>query len=227
MNDQEPEWLLMSWVRLVQARWMVTGVPRRDREELLHQLLHDLAAARAGGARIEELIATHPRTFADSCAAGLRSRYNPIGVGGLLAVCLGTGAAGAAAAWLCFLSLVNIGIEPPAGFHEGIFYLLIDLGLIAAVLLAMVGAARWRFRRYTEVAALTPRLAIGLASAIVIGFPLASLYGSRWAYSQNPLGIGLEALIVLTFLACGIVAAHGWTRLQDRANRRGVTSASA
>ncbi len=212
MNDQEPEWLLMLWVRLIQVRWVMTRVPRRDRRELLHQLLRDLAAARAGGARIDELIATHPSRFADSCASSLRWRYRPIGVGGLLLVCLGTGALGAAAAWMFLLLLVNAGVEAPAGLDAGVFFLLIDLGLVAAVLLAMVGVVRWRFRRHVEVVALTPRLAVGLAVATVIGFPLASLYGSVWAYSWDPFVVGVEVLIVLAFLARGIVAAHGWTR---------------
>jgi hypothetical protein len=35
MSTPEPEWLFLSWVRLVQARWALTGVPRRDRERLL------------------------------------------------------------------------------------------------------------------------------------------------------------------------------------------------
>ncbi len=224
MSGPEPEWLLMSWVRWVQARWVMTGVPRRERGELLQQLLDDLAAARAGGARIEELIATHPSVFADSCSMGLRSRYSPIGVGGLLAVCLVTGAVGAAGAWLFLLSLVEIDLVPP-GFDEGIFYLLIDLGLIAAVLTAMVVVARWTFRRHAEVAALTPRLAMGLACATVVGFPLASLYGSKWAYSLSPSVVGVEVLIVLAFLTFGTVAAQRWTKLHRRAGRRGVSSA--
>lgn len=90
MSGPEPEWLLVSWVRIVQARWVATGVPRTDRSELLSQLLRDLATARAAGARIEELVAVSPVVFADSCAAGLKSRLSRIDTASLLTVCLGT-----------------------------------------------------------------------------------------------------------------------------------------
>ena len=99
MTGPEPEWLLPSWVRLVRARWAATGVSRADRAVLLDQLLQDLAAARAAGATVTELVATPPEVFADSCAAGLMSRSAGIDTASLLAVCLGSGMVAAGAAW--------------------------------------------------------------------------------------------------------------------------------
>lgn len=225
MSGPEPEWLLVSWLRLVQARWMVTGVPRRDREDLLQQLLRDLATARAAGARIEELVATPPAVFADSCTAGLRSRYGSISTVGLLIVCLGTGIASTGAAWLLLLTFSHFAAAPP-GFDEGTFYLLIDLALIAAVLAVMVAVPRWKYRRHAETATLTPRLAIALTGATVVGFPLASLYGSSQAYSLNPTVIASEVLIVLSFLALATITAQRWNRIRPKADVRGAGSAT-
>ncbi|WP_157720342.1 hypothetical protein [Friedmanniella luteola] len=58
MIKPELEWLLASWVRLVRSRWAATGMSREDRAVLLRQRLKDLAAARAVGATINELVAT-------------------------------------------------------------------------------------------------------------------------------------------------------------------------
>lgn len=226
MSGPEPEWLLVSWVRLVQARWVATGVPRRDREHLLQQLLRDLAMARASGARIEELVATPPAVFADACAAGLKSRHSSVSTVGLLAVCLGTGVVATGAAWLFLLELSQVDAVPP-GFDEGTYYLLADLAVIAAVLTAMVAAARWTYRRHLEIATLTPRLALALTAATVVGFPLASLYGSSQGYSLNPAVIGVECLIVLVFLALAIVTARRWATLRRQADLRGVGGPAA
>lgn len=223
MSGPEPEWLLVSWVRLVQVRWAATGVSRRDRTELLQQLLRDLATARAAGARVEELMATPPAVFADSCAAGLRSRHIPIGTAGLVAVCLGTGVIATGAAWSFLLSLSMRDAVPP-GFDETTFYLLVDLGSIAAVLTAMVVMARLRYRRRAEISMLTPRLAITLTGATVIGFPLASLYGSGQGYSLSPAVIAVEILIVLVFLALGTIMAQRWTSVRRKAVHPGVPS---
>lgn len=225
MSGPEPDWLLVSWVRLVQARWAATGVSRRDRDELLQQLLRDLATARAAGARVEELVATPPAVFADSCAAGLRSRHTPIGTAGLVAVCLGTGVVTTGAAWSFLLSF-SMGEAIPPGFDEGTFYLLVDMALIAAVLTAMVVMARWIYRRHAEISTLTPRLTVALTGATVVGFPFASLYGSGQGYSTSPAVIAVEVLIVLVFLALGTLAAQRWTSHRHKAGQLGARSAT-
>lgn len=222
MNGSEPEWLLVSWLRLVRARWVATGVPRGEREELMQQLLRDLATARAAGARIDELVAMQPAIFADGCAQGLTSRHSPISLRGLLAVCLGAGIVAAACAWTFLVRLSSVAAAPP-GFDEGIFYLLIDLGLLAAVLTVMVGTVRFWYRRRVEIATLTPRLAITLTGATVVGFPLASLYGSTQGYSLSLAVIGVEVLIVLCFLALGALAAQRWNQFGTwRQKRQGI-----
>jgi len=215
VNDREPEWLLAGWVRLVQARWTATGVPSRVCDELLQQLLQDLATARGAGARIEELIATHPVAFADSCTAGLGSRLGSISTVRLLKVCLGTGVLGAAAAYGS-LFLIPFPAVAPFGLDDSVFFLFVDLWLGLMVLTAMVGAVRWTFRRYRETAVLVPRLAAGLAVATLLGFPLASAFGASWGYSTNLAVILLEALIVLAFLAGAVVLAQDLTYRQGR-----------
>jgi hypothetical protein len=215
MNDREPEWLLAGWVRLVRARWAATGVPRRVRDELLQQLLQDLATARAAGAGIEELIATPPAVFADSCTASLGSRLGSISTASLLEVCLGTGVVGATAAYGS-LFLIPFPVLVPFGLDEGVFFLFVDLWLGLMVLIAMVGAVRWTFRRYPETAALVPRLAAGLAVSTLVGFPLASAYGARWNYSTDLAVILVEALIVLAFMAGAVVVAQHSAYRQGR-----------
>lgn len=215
MNDREPEWLLAGWVRLVRARWTATGVPSRIRDELLRQLLEDLATARAAGARIEELIASHPAAFADACTAGLGSRLGSVSTVRLLKVCLGTGVLGATAAYGS-LFVIPFPTLVPFGLDEGVFFLFVDLWLGLMVLTAMVGAVRWTFRRYEETAALVPRLAAGLTLATLLGFPLASAFGASLNYSTNPGVILLESLIVLGFLAVAVVLAQHLTYRQGR-----------
>lgn len=215
MNGSEPEWLLAGWVRLVQVRWSATGVPPRVRRELLRQLLQDLATARAAGAGIEELIATHPAAFADSCTASLGSRLGSISTVSLLKVCLGTGVSGAAAAYGS-LFLIPFPDLVPFGLDDGVFFLFVDLWLGLMVLTAMVGAVRWTFRRYRETAVLVPRLAAGLAVGALLGFPLASAFGASRGYSTNLAIILLEALIVLAFLAGAVVLAQHSTYRQGK-----------
>ena len=154
MSGPEPEWMLTSWVRLVQARWVATGVSRDDRSDLLRQLLRDLAAARAAGASIDELVATSPAVFADSCAAGLKSRTTGIDTASLLLVCLGTGVIATGMTWLLLITrVVNLPSEPPLGLDQSAFFLFLVLFFAAAVLAAMVAAVRWTFRHRLEVAA--------------------------------------------------------------------------
>jgi uncharacterized membrane protein YedE/YeeE len=224
-SGPDPERLLVSWVRLVQARWAATGVPRRDRDLLLQQLLRELATARAAGAHVEELIDTPPAVFADSCATGLGLRHRPIGTAGLLTVCLGTGVVATGAAWWLLLSLSR---DPavPTGFDEGVFYLLTDLALIAAVLTTMVMMVHWTYRHHAEVSTLTPRLAVTLIAATVVGFPLASLYGSGHGYSWSRTVIATEALIVLFFLALGTLWAQRWASLRRKAGQPGLRGAA-
>ncbi len=209
-QDPEPEWLLAQWLRLVEGRWATTGIPRRVRAQLLRQLLQDLATARAAGARIEELTASPPAPFADSVAAGLRSRSRPVSTPRLLTVCLGTGCVAAGAAWLFLLLVSRLDIEPPASFALE-FYLFLDLFCVAAVLTAMVGAARWAYRKRAGAAALTPRLAVTLTVATLVGFPLASAFGATQDYNVDLGVVTVEALIVLMSLAGGIVVAQRWT----------------
>lgn len=190
---------------------MATGVPRADRSELLRQLLRDLATVRAAGARVEELVAVSPVVFADSCAAGLKSRLSGIDTAGLLTVCLGTGVVASGAAWV-FMVMARWPEVPPLGLDQGTFFVFVDLFVVAAVLTAMVAAVRWTFRRSVEIAALTPRLAVTLAAGTLAGFPLASAYGATQNYGASLDVIGVEALIVLLFLAVATVAAQRWTR---------------
>lgn len=211
MSGPEPEWLLTSWVRLVQARWVATGVPCEDRANLLRQLLRDLAAARAAGATIDELVATSPATFADSCTAGLKSRVTGIDTVSLLLVCLGTGVVATGAAWL-FLITRTWSSEPPLGLDQSVFFLFLELFVAAAVLASMVLAVRWTFRHRVEAAALAPRLAVTLTGGALLGFPFASAYGATHNYGASLDIIGVEALIVLTFLAAATVTAQRWTR---------------
>lgn len=215
MSGPEPEWLLTSWVQLVQARWVATGVSREDRSDLLRQLLRDLAAARVAGATIDELVATSPAAFADSCAAGLKSRITGIDTASLLLVCLGTGVVATGAAWL-FLITRSWPSEPPLGLDQTVFFLFLELFVAAAVLAAMVVAVRWTFRRRLEAAALAPRLAVTLTAGALLGFPFASAYGATQNYGASLDVIGMEALIVLMFLAGATVVAQRWTRPRRR-----------
>lgn len=223
MSGPEPEWLLAAWVRLVQTRWLATGVSRADRSNLLRQLLSDLAAARAGGASVDELVATPPAAFADSCAAGLRSRTAPINLAPLLGVCLGTGVVAAGMAWIV-LNLIVRAMSDMAILDQVAFSLGIDLLLAAMVLAAMVVAVRWVFRRQQEAVTLAPRLAVTLTSGAVFGFPLASAYGASQAYSVKPDVVGVEVLIVLTALAIATVVAQRWTRPRRRLGQTEATS---
>jgi hypothetical protein len=190
-----------------------TGVPRKARAKLLHQLLRDLATAREAGAQIVELVATPPEVFADSCTAGMEAPPSrPIGIGALLLVCLGAGVVGAGAAWL--LLLVSwVPAVVPFGLDEGQFYLFVDLFLVAAVLGLMVVAVRLVFRRHADSAALAPRLATTLVGGTLVGFPLASVYGASHAYHVNPEVVGVECVIVLAFLALAVILARKWTML--------------
>lgn len=215
MNGTEPEWLLAAWVQSVDARWVATGVPRNVRARLLHQLLRDLATAGGAGAQIVELVATPPQVFADGCTAGMNAfPSRPIGVGGLLLVCLGAGVVGAGAAWLLMLLTARWApVVTPFGLDEGDFYLFVDLFVIAAVLGLMVVAVRLVFRRHADSAALAPRLAATLVAGTLVGFPLASVYGASHAYSVNPDVVGVECVIVLAFLALAVILARKWTML--------------
>lgn len=213
MSKPEPQWMLTSWVRLVQARWVATGVPRADRSDLLRQLLRDLAAARAAGASIEELVATSPAAFADSCAAGLKSRTSGIDTASLLLVCLGTGVIATGVTWLLLITMVvHLRNEPPLGLDQTVFFLFVALFFAAAVVATMVVAVRWTFRRRLEAAALAPRLAVTLSAGALLGFPFASAYGATQNYSASLDVVGVEALIVLTFLAAATRVAQRWTR---------------
>ena len=211
MSEPGPEWMLVSWVRLVQARWIATGVSRTDRSDLLRQLLRDLAAARAAGATIEELVATPPAAFADSCAAGLGSRLAGIDTARLLLVCLGTGVAATGVAWVLLLNVLWPSVAP-LGLDEDVFYLFVDLFVAAVVLATMVVAVRWTFRRRREAAALAPRLAVTLTGGALLGFPLASAYGAAHSYVATPDVVGVEVLIVLAFLSVATLAAQRWTQ---------------
>ena len=207
-DDPEPEWLLVEWLRLIEARWSTIGISRRSRAELMRQLRDDLAAARAAGARIEELTATPPAVFADSIAAGLRSRYSPISTPRLVGTCLVVAVGAAGPAWL-FLSLLS-GLDlGTLGLDEGTFYTFVDLFLIAAVLALMVAVTRWIYRSHIDAAALTPRLAVALTVGTLTGLPLASAYQANHRYSPSVLGT--EAAIVLLFLAAAVVVAQRWT----------------
>lgn len=124
MNGSEPEWLLVAWVRSVDARWVATGVPRKVRARFLHQLLQDLATARGAGARIVELVATPPEVFADGLEA---PQSRPIGILGLLLVCLSTGVVGAGAAWLFLLVAANRADAMPFGLDEVTFAIFLDV----------------------------------------------------------------------------------------------------
>lgn len=226
MSGPEPQWMLTSWVRLVQARWVATGVSREDRSDLLRQLLRDLAAARAAGATIDELVATSPAAFADSCAAGLKSRSTAIDTASLLLVCLGTGVIATGMAWLLLITMVvDLPSEPPLGLDQSVFFLFLVLFFAAAVLTAMVVAVRWTFRRRLEAAALAPRLAVSLAAGALLGFPFASAYGATQNYGASLDVIGVEALIVLTFLAAATVIAQRWTRPRRSFDARSRASA--
>ena len=207
-DDPEPEWLLSQWLHLVTDRWAKTGIPRRVRAQLLAQLLRDLAAARAAGARIEELTASAPTVFADSVAAGLIAR--PVSTARLLISCLGTGTVAAAAAWSFLLLVSGLDITLPASFDLE-FTLFVDLFCIAAVLATMVGAARWTYRHHPGAAALTPRIAVTLTLGTLVGFPLASAFGAIQGYRLDSDVITGEALVVLAFLAAAVVAAQRWT----------------
>lgn len=224
MSGPEPEWLLTSWVRLVQARWVAIGVPRDDRSDLLRQLLRDLAAARAAGATIDELVATSPAAFADSCAAGLRSRVTGIDTASLLLVCLGTGVVAAGAAWLVLITTAWPSV-PPLGLDQTVFVLFLLLFIAAAVLATMVVVVRWTFRRRLEAAALAPRLAVTLTAGALLGFPFASAYGATQNYGASLDVIGVEALIVLTFLAGATVTAQRWTSPRRRSVNRAGSAA--
>lgn len=214
MSGPEPEWLLPSWVRLVRAWWAATGVSRADRAVLLDQLLQDLAAARAAGATVTELVATPPEVFADSCAAGLMSRSAGIDTASLLAVCLGSGMVAAGAAWFALKAGVQAISDSSltAILDTEWFTLSVDLFLAVGVLAVMVGAVRWAFRLQQQTAKLAPRLAITLTGGSLIGFPLASAYGASTAYSIRPDVVGVEVLIMLTFLAVATVLAQRWAR---------------
>lgn len=224
MSTPEPEWLLASWVRLVQARWAATGVSRADRRILLSQLLQDLGAARAGGASINELVATPPAVFADSCAAGLTSRSAGIDLFPLLGVCLGTGVVGAGVAWFALKAGVQALDDAGAGILDAPWFgLSADLFLALVVLAAMVSAVRWTFRLQLETAMLVPRLAATLTWGSLVGFASASAYGARWAYSTRLDVVRVEVLIMIGFLAVATVAAQRWARRRPR--RTGVGNA--
>ena len=221
MSKPEPEWLLASWVRLVQARWAATGVSRADRRVLLRQLLQDLAAARAGGASINELVATSPAVFADSCAVGLMSRSAGIELLPLLGVCLGTGVASAGVAWFALVAGVQALDNAGARILDAPWFgLSVDLFLALAVLAAMLSAVRWTFRLQLETVMLVPRLGAALATGSLLGFTAASAYGARWAYSVSPEVIGVEILIMLGFLAVATMLAQRWAR--HRPERTGL-----
>lgn len=209
MTGPEPEWMLVAWVRLVNARWVVTGVPRRVRAQLLLQLLRDLATARAAGARIEELTATPPAVFADSCAPGRRPHDAAIDTAGLLMVCLGTGVVASAAAWSFLVATSYVDVDR-FGLDDTVFAIFLILFVVAAVLAVMVAAVRWVYRRHASATALTPRLAVTLTAGTLVGFPLASIYGASRAYSLSPDVVGGEAVIVLSFLAVATVTAQHW-----------------
>ena len=223
MSRPEPEWVLAAWVRLVQARWVATGVSRADRSALLGQLMGDLAAARAGGASIDELVATPPAVFADSCAAGLRSRTAGIDTAPLLGVCLGTGVLATGVAWIVLNLVVGV-MGEMAILDQVAFSLSVVLFLAATVLAAMVVSVRWVFRRRQEVVALAPRLAVTLTAGALLGFPLASAYGASQAYSVRTDVIGVEVLIVLMFLAIATVGAQRWTRPRRRLGQAEATT---
>ncbi len=215
--ESEPEWLLSSWVRLVQSRWAATGVSRVDRTVLLRQLLQDLASARAEGATINELVATPPAEFADSCAAGLMSRSAGIDILPLLGVCLGTGVVAVGAAWFALKAGVQALDDARAGILDAPWFgLSVDLFLALAVLATMVCAVRWTFRLQKETAKLVPRLAVALAGASLFGFAAASAYGARWGYSVRPDVVGVEVLIMLVFLALAATLAQRWARHRPR-----------
>lgn len=223
MNGTEPEWLLVAWVRSVDARWVATGVPRKVRAKLLHQLCRDLATARGAGARIVELVATPPEVFADACAAGMEAPPSrPIGIVGLLLVCLGAGVVGAGAAWLFLLAAANWADATPFGLDEVTFAIFLDVSLVAVVLGLMVVAVRLTFRRHADSAALAPRLAATLVGGTLVGFPLASVYGASRAYSLNPAVVGVESFIVLAFLALAVILARRWTMLSQGSSIRPV-----
>lgn len=213
MSKPEPEWLLASWARLVRSRWGVTGVSRADRTVLLRQLLQDLAAARAEGATVHELVATPPAVFADSCAAGLRSRSAGIEMLPLLGVCLSTGVVAVGLAWFALKAGVQALDDARAGILDAPWFgLSVDLFLALAVLAAMVGAVRWKFRLQLETGLLVPRLAAALAGGSLFGFAAASAYGARWGYSVRPDVVGVEVLIMLAFLAGAVMLAQRWAR---------------
>lgn len=211
MSRPEPEWLLASWVRLVQSRWAATGVSRADRTVLLRQLLQDLATARAEGASINELVATPPAVFADSCAAGLMSRSAGIEMLPLIGVCLGTGVVAAGAAWSALKAMVQV-LSNAVVLDAPWFGLTVDLFLAFVVLTTMVGAVRWKFRLQLETALLVPRLAAALGGGSLFGFAAASAYGARWGYSVRPDVVGVEVVIMLAFLVVAVMLAQWWAR---------------
>lgn len=130
-------------------------------------------------------------------------------------VCLGTGVVATGAAWL-FLITRSWSSEPPLGLDQTVFFLFLKLFVAAAVLAAMVVAVRWTFRRRLEAAALAPRLAVTLTAGALLGFPFASAYGATQNYGASLDVIGVEALIVLIFLAGATVVAQRWTRPRRR-----------
>lgn len=215
MISPEPEWLLSSWVRLVRSRWAATGVSRADREMLLYRLHQDLTLARAEGATINELVATSPEDFADSCAAGLMSRSAGVDVLSLIAVCLGSGIVATGVAW----TALNLGVRILADstiLDAAWFTLSVDLALALAVLATMVGAVRWAFRVQPDTALLVPRLAITLVAGSLLGFAAASAYGAAWGYSVRPDVVGFEAAIMLAALVLATILAQHWARHRPR-----------
>lgn len=159
--------------------------------------------------------------FADSCTAGLKSRSTGIDTASLLLVCLGSGVILTGLAWLLLITMVvDLPSEPPLGLDQSAFFVFLVLFFAAAVLAAMVIAVRWTFRRQLEAAALAPRLAVTLTAGALLGFPLASAYGATQNYGASLYIVGVEALIVLTFLAAATLIAQRWTRPRRRLGDR-------
>lgn len=118
-------------------------------------------------------------------------------------------------------------MSPPLGLDQSAFALFLVLFFAAAVLTSMVVAVRWTFRRRLEAAALAPRLAVTLTAGALLGFPFAAAYGATQNYSADLDVVGVEALIVLTFLAAATRVAQRWAHPRRSPDGRGQTSSAA
>lgn len=217
----------------IDSRWRATGLPRRERQQLLTEVWADLTAMQeeSGIADPRELLGTDPDRFADDVVAA-RGLRKPVGRYGRLLTWAAIGTAVAVPTLFTLLTSIQSGlanaggVEEPRpvvpGYEEPAVIiepattgdLVVAVGLYAlmgvlfvAVVLAAVG---YGLRNDTRVKGTLGRMAVLMPLSAGLSVPAAVYFAGVSGYSTTLPIVAFEAFLVLALAALAIVGARFW-----------------